>query len=142
MQIKSLSLDRIILRGTNLNCTVQVVKDLQNLYEGLLHDFPLQPHIFLESIKARASYPQNNKGTELFMDAVELPDKGDEHFFKNLKRLHTTLSTRDPLLYVPKGLEARRRISFFSNSLFMTMPRAPQVFIGNQDHLSTVRFNR
>lgn len=105
----------------------KVVKDLQNLYEGLLHDFPLQPHIFLESIKARASYPQNNKGTELFMDAVELPDKGDEHFFKNLKRLHTTLSTRDPLLYVPKGLEARRRISFFSNSLFMTMPRAPQV---------------
>ncbi|KAG0456706.1 hypothetical protein HPP92_024494 [Vanilla planifolia] len=28
---------------------------------------------------------------------------------------------------VPKNLEARRRIAFFSNSLFMNIPRAPQV---------------
>jgi callose synthase len=63
------------------------------------------------------------------MEAVELPAIGDDKFFKNLKRLHTTLTTKDPLLDVPKGLEARRRISFFSNSLFMTMPRAPLVFL-------------
>jgi callose synthase len=28
---------------------------------------------------------------------------------------------------VPENLEARRRIAFFTNSLFMDMPRAPQV---------------
>ena len=29
--------------------------------------------------------------------------------------------------HVPKKLEARRRIAFFNNSLFMNMPRAMQV---------------
>ena len=105
-----------------------MVDALQNLYEGLLYDFPRDLGV-LESIKSRTSFHKNNVETELFMDGVELPAADDEPFFKNLKRLHTTLSTKDPLLYVPKGLEARRRISFFSNSLFMTMPRAPQVYI-------------
>lgn len=105
-----------------------MVDSLQNLYEGLLHDFPRDLAV-LESIKARTSYHKDNVESELFMDAVELPAADDESFFKNLKRLHTTLSTKEPLLYVPKGIEAKRRISFFSNSLFMTMPRAPQVFI-------------
>lgn len=89
-----------------------------------MEDFPRDSGI-KESIKAHLR--GRNKETELFMDAVTLPNKDDEPFFKHLLRLHTTLSTTDPLLNVPKGLEARRRISFFSNSLFMTMPRAPQV---------------
>lgn len=105
---------------------MQVVDALQNLYEALIIDFPKDPGVE-ENVRVRTSVHEVNTESELFMDAVELPDPDDEPFFKNLKRLHTTLSTKDPLLYVPKGLEARRRISFFSNSLFMTMPRAPQV---------------
>lgn len=98
---------------------------LQSLYESAVEDFPRDSAI-KEVVKEHLR--ERNKETELFMDAVILPDTGDnEVFFKHLRRLHTTLSTRDPLLNVPKGLEARRRISFFSNSLFMTMPRAPQV---------------
>lgn len=102
------------------------MKALQNLYECLVYDFPKGTGV-LESIRARTSFHKNNEMTELFMEAVELPATDDEPFFKSLKRLHTTLSTKDALLDVPKGLEASRRISFFSNSLFMTMPRAPQV---------------
>jgi callose synthase len=104
------------------------VKDLQSLYEYLVYDFPRDSSV-LESIKARTSYDNSTKEVELFMEAVDLSALGDEGFRKSLKRLHTTLSTKEPLLNVPKGLEARRRISFFSNSLFMTMPRAPQVSI-------------
>ena len=63
------------------------------------------------------------------MEAVDLSALDDEGFLKSLKRLQSTLSNKEPLLNVPKGLEAKRRISFFSNSLFMTMPRAPQVSI-------------
>lgn len=63
----------------------------------------------------------------VFKDSVVLPEKKDKAFYKQIKRLQTTLETKDTLLSVPKGLEARRRISFFANSLFMTMPRAPQV---------------
>lgn len=104
---------------------------LQNLYEGLVEDFPRDSNI-KDSI--RSHLREKNKETELFMDAVTLPDTEDnEAFFKHLLRLHTILSTRDPLLDVPKGLEARRRISFFANSLFMTMPRAPQVLFNTID---------
>lgn len=102
------------------------MKDLQSLYEYLVYDFPRDSSV-LESIKARTSYHKSNQETELFMEAVDLSAINEENFLKNLKRLHTTLSSKDPLLDVPKGLEAKRRISFFSNSLFMTMPRAPQV---------------
>lgn len=98
---------------------------LQSLYESAVEDFPRDSA--LKDV-IREQLRERNKETELFMDAVILPDTEDnEAFFKHLRRLHTTLSTRDPLFDVPKGLEARRRISFFSNSLFMTMPRAPPV---------------
>ena len=90
-----------------------------------MEDFPRDTGIFKYNVRVHLN--GRNKETELFMEAVTLPSKDDEPFFKNLLRLHTTLSTREPLLNVPKGLEARRRISFFSNSLFMTMPRAPEV---------------
>lgn len=105
---------------------MQVVDALQNLYEGLVRDFPADETVLpMEHM----SFTGEERDTQLFMEAVELPAIGDDKFFKNLKRLHTTLATKDPLLDVPKGLEARRRISFFSNSLFMTMPRAPLVFL-------------
>lgn len=104
------------------------MKELQSLYEYLVYDFPRDSSV-LEAVRARSSYHNNTKETELFMEAVDLSALEDQGFLKSLKRLHTTLSTKDPLLNVPRGLEARRRISFFSNSLFMTMPRAPQVLI-------------
>jgi len=34
---------------------------------------------------------------------------------------------KESAIEVPTNLEARRRIAFFTNSLFMDMPRAPRV---------------
>lgn len=44
-----------------------------------------------------------------------------------LKRLHILLTVKESAIDVPTNLEARRRINFFSNSLFMDMPRAPRI---------------
>jgi len=44
-----------------------------------------------------------------------------------IKRLYLLLTTKESAMDVPSNLEARRRISFFSNSLFMDMPAAPKV---------------
>lgn len=44
-----------------------------------------------------------------------------------IKRLHLLLTERESAMDVPENLEARRRIAFFTNSLFMDMPRAPRV---------------
>ena len=90
---------------------VQVVKYLQNLYERLVYDFPRDNNV-LESIKARTSFHKNNEETELFMEAVELPAVDDEPFFKTLQRLRTTLSTKDSLLDVPKGLGETKYLAF------------------------------
>lgn len=44
-----------------------------------------------------------------------------------IKRLHLLLTVKESAIDVPTNLEARRRITFFANSLFMDMPRAPRV---------------
>jgi callose synthase len=44
-----------------------------------------------------------------------------------IKRLYLLLTVKESAMDVPTNLEARRRISFFTNSLFMDMPRAPRV---------------
>ena len=42
-----------------------------------------------------------------------------------VRRLNYILTIKDSALNVPKNLEARRRLQYFSNSLFMSIP-APQ----------------
>jgi callose synthase len=70
---------------------------------------------------------QSRPTSLLFVDAVVLPEEENTTFYKQVRRMHTILTTRDSMINVPKNLEARRRIAFFSNSLFMNIPRATQV---------------
>lgn len=105
---------------------MQVVASLQNLYQFITIELLIDDES-TKNIGERLAYLQHNKERLLFAEAVELPAANDAAFFRQLKRLQTTLETRETLFDVPKGLEARRRISFFANSLFMTMPRAPTV---------------
>ncbi|GLU19453.1 hypothetical protein SLE2022_357040 [Rubroshorea leprosula] len=50
-----------------------------------------------------------------------------EPWKEKINRLYLLLTTKESAMDVPSNLEARRRISFFSNSLFMDMPDAPKV---------------
>ncbi|KAM5582414.1 callose synthase 3 [Rosa sericea] len=50
-----------------------------------------------------------------------------EAWKEKINRLYLLLTTKESAMDVPSNLEARRRISFFSNSLFMDMPPAPKV---------------
>ncbi|KAG0567784.1 hypothetical protein M758_7G116000 [Ceratodon purpureus] len=102
----------------------EVVEALQALWHCIVNEFARSEERSL--IKQNFVEKHINTST-VFKDSVVLPNKEDKAFYKQIKRLQTTLETKDTLLSVPKGLEARRRISFFANSLFMTMPRAPQV---------------
>lgn len=43
---------------------------------------------------------------------------------EQVKRLHLLLTVKDSAANIPKNLEARRRLEFFTNSLFMDMPTA------------------
>ncbi|KAJ7957436.1 Callose synthase [Quillaja saponaria] len=60
--------------------------------------------------------------------AIEFPiEPVTEAWTEKIKRLYLLLTTKESAMDVPSNLEARRRISFFSNSLFMDMPTAPKV---------------
>ncbi|KAL9257472.1 Callose synthase 11-like protein [Drosera capensis] len=106
------------------------VNALQGLYEVAFRDFPnvKLPHELLR--RAEGSAPAATPGSStgfLFENAVEFPDAEDVFFDRQLRRLHTILTSRDSMYNVPSNQEARRRIAFFSNSLFMNMPHAPHV---------------
>ncbi|GAV77615.1 Glucan_synthase domain-containing protein/DUF605 domain-containing protein/FKS1_dom1 domain-containing protein [Cephalotus follicularis] len=58
---------------------------------------------------------------------LRFPVTETEAWREKIRRLHLLLTVKESAMDVPSNLEARRRISFFSNSLFMDMPPAPKV---------------
>ncbi|KAM7277486.1 hypothetical protein ACFE04_019352 [Oxalis oulophora] len=106
----------------------QVVNTLQALYEIAVRDF-IKDKRTTEQLKEDGLAPRNPSAMagHLFENAVELPDLTNENFYRQVRRCHTILTSRDSMHNVPANIEARRRIAFFSNSLFMNMPHAPQV---------------
>ena len=44
-----------------------------------------------------------------------------------IERLHLLLTIRESAMDVPTNVEARRRIAFFTNSMFMDMPPPPKI---------------
>nr|QKN22528.1 callose synthase 1 [Urtica dioica subsp. dioica] len=63
-----------------------------------------------------------------FFGALNFPMTAETDAWKEkIKRLHLLLTEKESAMDVPSNLEARRRISFFSNSLFMDMPEAPKI---------------
>ncbi|KAE8771864.1 callose synthase 12-like [Hordeum vulgare] len=100
------------------NDMYEIVNALQTLYDVAVRDF-------------RVEKRSSERPTKLlFLDNILLPaaaEEGNDTFYRQVRRLHTILTSRDHMIHVPKNLGARQRIAFFSNSLFMDMPRATKV---------------
>ncbi|XP_048229033.1 callose synthase 10 isoform X2 [Ricinus communis] len=95
---------------------------LFQLYEVVTHDLlssDLREQLDTWNILARA----RNEG-RLF-STIEWPK--DPEIKEQVKRLHLLLTVKDTAANIPKNLEARRRLQFFTNSLFMDMPSAKPV---------------
>lgn len=106
----------------------KVVDILQALYEIAIRDF-FKTKRDTDQLREDGLAPRRPDGSEglLFQNAIELPEDDNAIFYRQARRLHTILTSRDSMHNIPVNLEARRRIAFFSNSLFMNMPHAPQV---------------
>ncbi|KAL1188358.1 Callose synthase 12 [Cardamine amara subsp. amara] len=104
----------------------RVVNVLQSLYEIATRQFFIEKKTTEELSSIRLT-PHDPASKLLFQNAIRLPEASKEDFYRQVRRLHTILTSRDSMHSVPVNLEARRRIAFFSNSLFMNMPHAPQV---------------
>ncbi|XAR55506.1 1,3-beta-glucan synthase [Bertholletia excelsa] len=101
----------------------KVVNILQALYEVSVRDFYKEKR---STDQLREDGLASGRAGLLFENAIEFPE-ADEIFYRQVRRLHTLLTSRDSMHNIPVNLEARRRIAFFSNSMFMNMPHAKQV---------------
>ncbi|TKY48864.1 Callose synthase 12 [Spatholobus suberectus] len=116
-----------LLNRKNID-TNQLVNTLQALYEIVIRDF-FKEKRNTEQLRENGLAPQNLASSEvlLFENGIQLPETINENFYRQIRRLHTILTSRDSMQNIPVNLQARRRIAFFTNSLFMNMPHAPQV---------------
>ncbi|BFG32377.1 hypothetical protein CerSpe_186510 [Prunus speciosa] len=97
-------------------------KAVFDLYEVVTHDLlssDLREQLDTWSLLAKA----RNEG-RLFS---RIKWANDPETKELVKRLHLLLTVKDSAANIPKNLEARRRLEFFTNSLFMDMPSAKPV---------------
>lgn len=116
------ALTGLLTRNESNELADGAAKAVFDLYDVITHDF-LAPSLseFFDtwSILAKA-----RRGGTLF-SRILWPT--DPELKEQIKRLHLLLTVKDSAANIPKNLEARRRLEFFTNSLFMKMPPAKPV---------------
>ncbi|XP_059665125.1 callose synthase 9 [Cornus florida] len=98
------------------------IKAIQDLYDVVRHD--------VLSINMREHYETWNILSKARTEGrlfSKLRWPQDAELRSQVKRLHSILTIKDSAANIPKNLEARRRLEFFTNSLFMDMPVAKPV---------------
>nr|XP_043619337.1 callose synthase 3-like isoform X2 [Erigeron canadensis] len=90
---------------------------LQNMHEVVKRD------IFVEADSSMLELRPDNAFADLNFPVTEETEAWKEQ----IRRIHLLLTEKESAMDVPSNLEARRRMSFFSNSLFMDMPAPPKV---------------
>ncbi|KAL8241410.1 hypothetical protein R6Q59_014764 [Mikania micrantha] len=100
----------------------QVVILFQDMHEVVTRDI-------MEEQNLDGQGDEYNEQIQLFQPAgaILFPTPESEAWKEKINRLYLLLTVKESAMDVPSNLEARRRISFFSNSLFMDMPSAPKV---------------
>uniref|UniRef100_A0A1D1Z005 1,3-beta-glucan synthase n=1 Tax=Anthurium amnicola TaxID=1678845 RepID=A0A1D1Z005_9ARAE len=98
------------------------IKAIQDLYDVVHHDV-----YFLD---LRSNYDMWSKISKAkaegrLFSTLKWPK--DPELKAQVRRLHSLLTIKESAAHIPKNLEARRRLKFFTNSLFMQMPTAKPV---------------
>ncbi|TQD84960.1 hypothetical protein C1H46_029476 [Malus baccata] len=119
---KLTALTGLLIRNETDVLAKGAAKSVFDLYEVVTHDLlssDLREQLDTWSLLAKA----RNEG-RLF-SRIKWPN--DPETKELVKRLHLLVTVKDSAANIPKNLEARRRLEFFTNSLFMDMPSAKPV---------------
>ncbi|GJY84562.1 callose synthase 7 [Tanacetum coccineum] len=104
--------------------TSQIINVLQDLMEIITKDVMINcPDRILES--AHSDRKDNDKKERFERINIRLTKV--KAWKEMVVRLHLLLTVKESAINVPMNLEARRRVTFFTNSLYMKMPNAPTV---------------
>ncbi|KAL9267094.1 Callose synthase 10-like protein [Drosera capensis] len=112
----------LLMRNETPELSKGAAKALYEFYEVVTHDLlanNLSEQIDTWNILAKA------RSEGRLFSRIEWPK--DPEIKEQVKRLHLLLFVKDSAANIPKNLEARRRLQFFTNSLFMDMPPAKLV---------------
>ncbi|KAJ6805753.1 callose synthase 10-like [Iris pallida] len=116
------ALTGLLIRNETPELARGASKAVFELYDVITHELltsNLREQFDTWNILARA----RNEG-RLF-NRIQWPREPD--IKEQVKRLHLLLTVKESADNIPKNLEARRRLQFFTNSLFMDMPPAKPV---------------
>ncbi|KAJ8450624.1 hypothetical protein Cgig2_020261 [Carnegiea gigantea] len=122
VQSRFTALTGLLIRNETPELARGAAKALLDFYDVVTQDLlsrDLSEQIGTWNILVKAK----NEG-RLF-SRIEWPK--DPEINEQVKRLHLLLTVKDSAANIPKNLEARRRLEFFTNSLFMDMPAAKPV---------------
>ncbi|KAI3502032.1 hypothetical protein L1887_30063 [Cichorium endivia] len=101
----------------------QIINVLQDIMEIITQDVMNNGHEIIE--RAHAHHQDNDKKERFERINLRLPQI--RSWKEKVVRLRLLLTVKESAINVPTNLEARRRITFFANSLYMKMPNAPIV---------------
>ncbi|CAM8922119.1 unnamed protein product [Rhodiola kirilowii] len=116
------ALTGLLIRNETPDLAKGVAKSVYDFYDVVTHDLlsnDLREQLDTWNILARARHEGR------LFSKIEWPK--DPEIKEQIKRLHLLLTVKDSAANIPKNLEARRRLEFFTNSLFMDMPSAKPV---------------
>ncbi|GAB4846294.1 Callose synthase 9 [Ancistrocladus abbreviatus] len=98
------------------------VEAIQDLYDVVVHDIlsvNMREHLQTWNLLSKA------RAEGSLFSKLKWPS--DPELRAQIKRLFSLLTIKDSAANIPKNLEARSRLQFFTNSLFMDMPKAKPV---------------
>ncbi|CAL5202065.1 unnamed protein product [Lathyrus oleraceus] len=112
-----------LLRAEDSKSESQIVNVLQDIVEIIIQDVMVDGHAILHA-------PQHHNvqsGQQQRFVNIDTSFTLKRSVMEKVIRLHLLLTVKESAINVPQNIEARRRITFFANSLFMNMPKAPKV---------------
>ncbi|KAJ0051718.1 hypothetical protein Pint_01407 [Pistacia integerrima] len=102
----------------------QIINVLQDIIEIITQDIMVNGNEILERVHVQHS--EYEKKEQRF-EKINIFLIENQSWKEKVVRLCLLLTVKESAINVPTNLDARRRITFFANSLFMNMPSAPKV---------------
>ncbi|XP_007048880.2 PREDICTED: callose synthase 7 isoform X1 [Theobroma cacao] len=104
----------------------QIINILQDIMEIIMQDVMVKGNDILQRAHPHDGHTQYEKNKQRF-ERININLMEQKNWREKINRLYLLLTVKESAINVPPNLEARRRITFFANSLFMNMPSAPKV---------------
>ncbi|KAH1239428.1 Callose synthase 7 [Glycine max] len=114
-----------LLRSEDGKLESQIVNVLQDIVEIIIQDVMFDGHLLLQTPQQTPHEYHVERGQK-FVN-IDTSFTHNTSVMEKVIRLHLLLTVKESAINVPQNIEARRRITFFANSLFMNMPKAPKV---------------